>query len=323
MYKRQIAYLDLIEYGEKKGSKGFCKWEQKNGVHTLSFSISGLSQRQSGLARVLAEEKVLGEIQIQNGRASETFVIKDSVVDGVSFFSKIRIPIEGCELLAEFETDTVCNQQTGAGHKEMGSVQVGMKSQDASEFRVMEAVQEVSESQIMEDVQEVSKPQVMEEAQELSESQVAENVQRTPEPEEMEAVKAVFRDGDFIRPDSEKDEEPSLISLWDILATTHECIHPFSTEAEYYRITLEDILLLKEKYHILRKNQFLFHGYYNYKYLILGKKEEDSEEYWLGVPGIYHEREKMAARMYGFEKFEGAKTRYGVGDLGYYLITVE
>ena len=299
MYKRQIAYLDLIEYGEKKGSKGFCKWEQKNGVHTLSFSISGLSQRQSGLARILAEEKVLGEIQIQNGRASETFVIKDSVVDGVSFFSKIRIPIEGCELLAEFETDTVCNQQTGAGHKEMGSVQVGMKSQDAA------------------------KAQVMEEAQELSESQVAENVQRTPEPEEMEAVKAVFRDGDFIRPDSEKDEEPSLISLWDILATTHECIHPFSTEAEYYRITLEDILLLKEKYHILRKNQFLFHGYYNYKYLILGKKEEDSEEYWLGVPGIYHEREKMAARMYGFEKFEGAKTRYGVGDLGYYLITVE
>ena len=311
MYKRQIAYLDLIEYGEKKGSKGFCKWEQKNGVHTLSFSISGLSQRQSGLARILAEEKVLGEIQIQNGRASETFVIKDSAVDGDSFFSKIRIPIEeGCELLAEFETDTVCNKQTGAGHKEMGSVQVGMKSQDAAKAQVIEKLQE-------------PEAQVMEEAQELSESQVAENVQRTPEPEEMEAVKAVFRDGDFIRPDSEKDEEPSLISLWDILATTHECIHPFSTEAEYYRITLEDILLLKEKYHILRKNQFLFHGYYNYKYLILGKKEEDSEEYWLGVPGIYHEREKMAARMYGFEKFEGAKTRYGVGDLGYYLITVE
>jgi len=257
MYKRQIAYLDLIEYGEKKGSKGFCKWEQKNGVHTLSFSISGLSQRQSGLARVLAEEKVLGEIQIQNGRASETFVIKDSAVDGVSFFSKIRVPIEeGYELLAEFEVDAACNKQTGSEHKEMGSVQV------------------------MEDAQELSEPQVTK-------------------------------------------EEAPLSSLWDILAATNERIHPFGTEAEYYRITLEDILLLKEKYHILRKNQFLFHGYYNYKYLILGKKEEGSEEYWLGVPGIYHEREKMAARMYGFEKFEGAKTRYGVGDLGYYLITVE
>lgn len=286
MYKRQIAYLDWIEYGEKKGSKGFCKWEQKNGVHTLSFSISGLSQRQSGLARVLAEEKVLGEIQIQNGRASETFVIKDSAVAGVSFFSKIRVPIEeGYELLAEFEVDAACNKQTGSEHKEMGSVQVMSESHEMSE------PQDASEAQVMEILQE-PEAQVMEDAQELSEPQVTK-------------------------------EEAPLSSLWDILAATHECIHPFGTEAEYYRITLEDILLLKEKYHILRKNQFLFHGYYNYKYLILGKKEEGSEEYWLGVPGIYHEREKMAARMYGFEKFEGAKTRYGVGDLGYYLITVE
>lgn len=270
MYKRQIAYLDLIEHGEKKGSKGFCKWEQKNGVHTLTFSISGLRQRQSGLARILAEEKVLGEISIQNGRATETLVIKDSVMEGASFFSKIKVSIEeGYELLTEFEVDTVCNEQTGSEHKEMESVQVVSESHEVSE------PQDASEAQVMEELQEVSEPQA------------------------------------------------PLSSLWDILAATHERIHPFGTEAEYYRITLEDILLLKEKYHILRKNQFLFHGYYNYKYLILGKKEEGSEEYWLGVPGIYHEREKMAARMYGFEKFEGAKTRYGVGDLGYYLITVE
>ena len=65
------------------------------------------------------------------------------------------------------------------------------------------------------------------------------------------------------------------------------------------------------------------HGYYNYRHLILFRKKDDSNEYWLGVPGIYHEREKMAARMYGFEKFEGAKPNYGVGDLGYYLISAE
>ena len=57
--------------------------------------------------------------------------------------------------------------------------------------------------------------------------------------------------------------------------------------------------------------------------MIIGKKDADGEKYWLGVPGIYHEREKMAARMYGFEKFEGKRPSYRVGDLGFYLITVE
>ena len=171
-------------------------------------------------------------------------------------------------------------------------VDAACNKQTGSEHKEMGSVHVMSESHEMSEPQDASEAQVMEEAQELSEPQVTK-------------------------------EEAPLSSLWDILAATHERIHPFGTEAEYYRITLEDISLLKEKYHILRKNQFLFHGYYNYKYLILGKKEEGSEEYWLGVPGIYHEREKMAARMYGFEKFEGAKTRYGVGDLGYYLITVE
>jgi hypothetical protein len=41
------------------------------------------------------------------------------------------------------------------------------------------------------------------------------------------------------------------------------------------------------------------------------------------VPGIYHEREKMAARMFGFEKFEAPNKEYKTGDLGYYLVTVK
>jgi hypothetical protein len=65
------------------------------------------------------------------------------------------------------------------------------------------------------------------------------------------------------------------------------------------------------------------HGYYNYRHLILFQKKDGQEEYWLGVPGIYHEREKMAARMFGFEKFESPNKEYKTGDLGYYLVTVK
>ena len=129
------------------------------------------------------------------------------------------------------------------------------------------------------------------------------------------------------------DEEPitpeketfleSTPSVWEELSTSHEMIYPFENNAGCYRIFPKDIGLLHAKYHSLQNNQFLMHGYYNYRHLIILPKKDGENAFWLGVPGIYHEREKMAARMFGFEKFEGTKKEYRVGDLGYYLITVE
>ena len=112
-------------------------------------------------------------------------------------------------------------------------------------------------------------------------------------------------------------------SAWEILSKTHELIYPFRNSVGCYRIFPKDINLLHENYHSLQNNQFLMHGYYNYRHLIIFPKKDDENEFWLGVPGIYHEREKIAARMFGFEKFEGTKKEYRVGDLGYYLITVK
>lgn len=121
----------------------------------------------------------------------------------------------------------------------------------------------------------------------------------------------------------EKEEAAEGIPFWNWMMQTHQRVRPFGTKQEYFRISIEDIYRLKDEYHALRNNQFLLHGYYNYHYLIMGKKEDNEQECWIGVPGIYHEREKMAARMYGFEKFEGASPSYRTGDLGYYLITVK
>ena len=107
------------------------------------------------------------------------------------------------------------------------------------------------------------------------------------------------------------------------MSETHELIYPFGDNVGCYRIFPKDINQLHANYHALQNNQFLMHGYYNYRHLLIWPKKDCENELWLGVPGIYHEREKMAARMFGFEKFEGTKREYRTGDLGYYLITVE
>lgn len=53
----------------------------------------------------------------------------------------------------------------------------------------------------------------------------------------------------------------------------------------------------------LANNNFLLHGYYNYHYLVL---LDDGNMLRLGVPGIYHEKEAMAATGLGFPEFIGA-----------------
>lgn len=50
----------------------------------------------------------------------------------------------------------------------------------------------------------------------------------------------------------------------------------------------------------LANNNFLLHGYYNYRHLVL---IDEGNQLKLGVPGIYHEREARAAATFGFPEF--------------------
>lgn len=111
---------------------------------------------------------------------------------------------------------------------------------------------------------------------------------------------------------------------WEQLRATYPIVHPIREEEEYLKITPRDFVIFTEKYQELVHNSFLLHGYYNYKHLILGKKERDGKVvYYLGVPGTFHDREKSVAVMFGFEAFDGKREPAEKGDFGYYLRRVE
>lgn len=158
--------------------------------------------------------------------------------------------------------------------------------------------------------------------------QVQENLQfqeeiQTPEEEEVQEAPIEKLPEEEKAKEKTEPEEDVNVNLWMQLGESHEPFYPFNNETECYRIFPKDLNLLQPEYRVFQGNQFLMHGYYNYRHLILLKKKDVQEEYWLGVPGIYHEREKMAARMFGFEKFESPNKDYKTGDLGYYLVTVK
>ncbi len=106
---------------------------------------------------------------------------------------------------------------------------------------------------------------------------------------------------------------------WEQILDTYENIHPYGDERTYVKLEPKDFVILQSKYQHLVNNSFLLHGFYNYRYVILGKEQD----YYLGVPGVFYEREKMVALMFGFEAFECPGGNVRAGEFGYYLRKVE
>lgn len=118
--------------------------------------------------------------------------------------------------------------------------------------------------------------------------------------------------------------EPMKENKWEQLCKKYEIVYPFSSEQKFIILHLKDFIILQEGYQKLVHNSFLLHGYYSYGHLILGRLEQWEESpYYIGVPGVYYENEKRAAKMFGFAGFEGASKIIENGSYGYYMIEVK
>ena len=53
-------------------------------------------------------------------------------------------------------------------------------------------------------------------------------------------------------------------------------------------------------------NSFLLHGYYNFRHILFGRVRDnlDNTKYFVGVPGVYCNRERYMASMFGFNNFK-------------------
>lgn len=89
------------------------------------------------------------------------------------------------------------------------------------------------------------------------------------------------------------------------------------------RIEPNDIGLLEMDNWRLGVNSFLTHGYYNYKYLMLGKLrfQDGVVKAVLGVPGVFDNKEQYIARIFGFDVFVPIKhTNVKTGNFGYWIV---
>lgn len=75
----------------------------------------------------------------------------------------------------------------------------------------------------------------------------------------------------------------------------------------------------------IQNNSFMMHGFYNFKHLLFGKVQRDNEEnlYFIGVPGVYSNRERFMASMYGFNNFKRShRSDYRNPYFGYWYMEI-
>lgn len=172
--------------------------------------------------------------------------------------------------------------------------------------------------------EEKPEPWEKEQAGREPESGDVERAEKEPEPRERErAGKDTDPRGSQERRKHEWKAAMLLDDKWKQLCSMYPMVHPIGEDIDFLTISPEDFVILRQEYQGLVRNSFLLHGYYSYNHVLLGKYPD---KYYIGVPGIMHEQERIAAAMFGFVGFERAKAPKGhqkdQDQFGYYMMEV-
>ena len=126
-------------------------------------------------------------------------------------------------------------------------------------------------------------------------------------------------------PSPPPDEDWSM--KWQMLLENYPVMTPFAGDEKTLciRLDLKDLRLLPQKYWYLGNNSFLLHGFFNYRYLILGMTEKSGQKKWfLGIPGIFQNPERVMATLFGFPGFRNEKSAsINTGEFGYWYRYLE
>ena len=317
---RYVAYVDYFKNRDKFRNVGFLKWRLYKEEHTVEIKVKDLPKNQRVCSiREINTGKELGTILIEQGMASfekkypaklasdEHYI---EIQNGRLYLKDIQgfeIEIEPEEYLRVYISfeDKIKNEIT--------------KFKENIDRNVTDEIKELKDIQEENDENKNNykkdELEIIHEKEEIHEIKKEDNViiHGIQEKYEMPMVK---KEMEILKPIPE--------NKWDLLCMEYPKVHPFSNNKVFLSIKPKDFVVLRQDYQKLVTNSFLLHGFYNYGHMILGKlTEEENAPFYIGVPGVYYDREKQAAQMFGFVGFEGTSQPVVQGSYGYYMIEVE
>lgn len=286
MYQKEILYLYLFRHGEKENCVGFLKSEEKRDGHQVVLQVKNILYNLAGTFPIRIRSnsgwQEVGQVQLRQGCGNWQ-------QKGTEDFVEVEIPLSD-----EYK---IRGQSKGKSGK-----QITEQNDSPGKRQTTEQADSQGKRQITEQADSRSERRIAEQAGGLDKRQNV--VPQEPEPK----LKAASESYPILWEDK-----------WEQLLHSYDQIHPYGDDRTYIKLEPKDFTVLRSGYQHLVNNSFLLHGFYNYRYLILGKEKD----FYIGVPGVFYEREKMVAMMFGFEAFECEGGTAEEGKFGYYLRKVE
>ncbi len=310
-YYKKVIYLSYLEQGNRIRGAGFIKIEVSGNAWSFAMRVSGMAELAGKKYDIYVgskkEEYVIGKLFLHNG-SGEWEKNGEGVLTGtegmtIGEVERFTIKISDTEVI-----EGKCQTISVAEKKEAD------RPQEKKEFHAAEKKEEKKKA-----------------------------VKKESAPEPKKSINREKLGGN--REKEIRMEEVILDDKWEQLCKMYPVVHPYEDERKYISIQPKDFVVMTGDYQHLANNSFLLHGFYNYRHIVLGRepldetKEERSArgqgkdgqeknknksgDFYLGVPGVYYEREKMVALMFGFEAFECCGGKAEPGKFGYYLRKVK
>lgn len=275
--KRFVTYIYSYEENYKRNNVGFAKIEIRGAECRLEIHLRGMyiSQTRCRIGLFLADGGdilgfPIGELTIANGMGDWRSVFPAERIGGSDYGIE---DMEGLVIVSQEEHFLLSRWKEGE------ALRVGTEH-----FRLWEP--ETSGEKTLPEKESLPEEKCVPEQETLAEEK------RVPE-RDISATEVPMRNF-FPRYSWEE--------VWELLRKEHPVFAPFEDENILCaRIELKDLRELPKRYWYLGNNSFLLHGFFNYRYLVIGKLEED--RWFLGVPGVYQNQERVMAAIFGFPEF--------------------
>ena len=321
--KRFVTYIYAYEEGKKGSNVGFARIEiHLRGVYAASAACRVyLFQREaSGGKEATGVTGVLvGEMKLANGSGDGVVVLKGGRVgaspygitemEGLFFvIGEERILMSRWREGAPFKVGLSGFREWQPEETKEKTAEKGLAAETAAQNEVREAAAVQPEQNSRMAVKGMAQGKQGEAAAAQPEQKEQTPAQDVPSGSRVETA-AAGEETEAIHvtelPMRNLFPEYDWNAVWEELCREHKPAALFEEwDTQCIQLELKDLRSLPKKYWYLGNNSFLLHGFFNYRYLVLGRTAE--ERWFLGVPGVYQRQERVMAAIFGFPEFFAA-----------------
>lgn len=347
-YKRFIMYLFQYENGSKEANCGFAKVECRQNKGRMQLHINEEIRRED-VCRVYffvkGEQELpcifLGELAAETVDAGFVFDCKRTG-GSIYGFEEIRglvIPLAAGKLIASQWDDEAYDWgelKYEPSSNEISSEEAGKLEEmvytangkaDSEESRktgnIITEAEEQRERFVENNIQATEQGTVINETRDYEEKQPNESDLKM---QSMYGAAAHRMFYPLLDDDAPTDRQRggrnsgSISTAAQNLGSIYPRVYPFAGDKSVWgmQIQMKDLKALPPDYQMVGTNSFLLHGFFTYGTLLLGYME-DTQQWFLGVPGIYQNQERVMAALFGFLEFRTCQECVQkTGEFGYW-----